>query len=109
MSQKSKVWGLWKITYTIHNTPAWTPTAPPPGLSVTHWACASLGDTKPAGMANVSRQSIEKHKKIHINQTSSSSACKNQNLQNSDKCVVDNLQSIMDQDEAATIKPKGSW
>lgn len=36
----------------------------------------------------------------------SSSACKNQNLQNPGKFVVDNQYSITDQGEAATIKPK---
>lgn len=43
--------------------PPGTPTAPPPGLSVKHRPCASLGGSKPASMANVRQPPIEKPQK----------------------------------------------
>lgn len=63
--------------------PPGTSTAPPSGSSVNHRPSASLGDSKPASMANVCQPPIEKPQKIHCNQTSSF-ACKIQNLQNSE-------------------------
>lgn len=63
MRQKGKVWDYQKLPKPSTTHPPGTPTAPPPGVSVKHRPCASLGGPQQASMANVSQPPIEKPQK----------------------------------------------